>query len=299
MVFVTMTAVFLIIVTLMLELFRSHKRDFLTTKVELSSLNREIRLLNDKLNVFQDEFNGVTSNQSEDHRQILEVIGLLRDSQTKSFNELRAHIDATYMQTESLFSLFSSLRPDIPFPKTRGWAASPDFLKQICSLVLTKKPALVFETGSGVSTLVIAYCLKKLGKGKIISLDHLTHYADETLEMIAMHGLSEYAEIYHAPLKETLIGQETWLWYDLDGVKIDKDIDILIIDGPPATTQPLARYPVLPMLYHHLGKDVVALLDDGARQDEKDIVERYKTEFPKLTYRYLDFEKGAFIMTRS
>ena len=160
-------------------------------------------------------------------------------------------------------------------------------------------PNYVIEAGSGVSTVVIAYCLKRNGKGKIISLDHLQEYADATHEMIDMHELTQYAEVCYAPLKDVQINDEAWLWYDLNYLEIEDEIDLLVVDGPPAATQSLARYPAIPLLFDHLSKDAVFVLDDGRRQNEKDIIKRYENEFPYFKTEYLDFEKGAFVLTRT
>ena len=45
------------------------------------------------------------------------------------------------------------------------------------------------ETGSGVSTLVIAYGLEKLGRGRVIALDHDAGYAAGTRHGIVMDPL--------------------------------------------------------------------------------------------------------------
>jgi len=325
-VFVTIIFTLLIINILMFELYRRHKVDSFKIDSDLKSLvanfNTELKLLQTEFNHINTEFNNINTELnkistdlesllkeadmsanklsiiSDEQSGIKEGIRTLGINQKKLSDELKIDINTTFIQTESLFSLFSTVKPKLPLPATRGWATSPDILNLICTMVLTKKPRYVFEAGSGVSTIVIAYCLKHLGKGKIISLDHLSDYADATREMISLHDLTEFAEIYHAPIKNVQINNEAWLWYDLDCLNIQDTIDILIVDGPPAAIQPLARYPALPLLYNHLSEDVVIIMDDGIRQDEKDIAERYKNEFPSFTSQYKDLEKGAFILTR-
>ena len=44
------------------------------------------------------------------------------------------------------------------------------------SIIFSIKPDTILELGSGVSTIISAYCLKKIGNGKIISLDHEKEY---------------------------------------------------------------------------------------------------------------------------
>ncbi|MFM7450344.1 MAG: class I SAM-dependent methyltransferase [Leptolyngbyaceae cyanobacterium] len=201
-----------------------------------------------------------------------------------------------YQQIESLFSLFFTLRPDLPLPNMRGWAASPDFLKTVIELVLIEQPALILEAGSGVSTLLIAYCLKRLGKGRVISLDHDFKFAAISQNLLASHGLSEIATVVYAPLKEFEINGQKWLWYDKSRLELDQTIDFFVIDGPPQSVQKLARYPALPLLFNHLSDKAILLLDDGYREDEREIVALWQREFNDISCEIIDAEKGAYLI---
>ncbi|MEY2831021.1 MAG: hypothetical protein RLZZ574_279, partial [Cyanobacteriota bacterium] len=194
--------------------------------------------------------------------------------------EIKRVNEISVQQIESLFSIFFTLEPKLPLPTTRGWAASPDFLKEIISLIYRQKPQLVVEASSGVSTLIIAYCLKRLGSGKLISLEHEQKFAQATQNNLSLHGLDDIATVIHAPLVEVEINNAInntknntkWLWYDLTKIEIPDAIDMLIVDGPPGTTQKLARYPALPLLHKKLSRDAIIVLDDGARSDEGKII---------------------------
>jgi hypothetical protein len=209
-------------------------------------------------------------------------------------NNLIRKGDNDYHQLEALFSLFFSIKPKIPFPETRKGAASPDLLKFIYKTIYYNKPDLVLEASSGISTLIIAYCLKNIGKGKVISLEHDQKYANITREYICLHDLVEIASIIHAPLKEFKINNETFLWYSLDNLKLDKPIDLLVVDGPPASTQYMARYPALPLLHKSMNGQSQIILYGGIREDEKKIVQRWITEFDCIKEKYINFEKNAF-----
>jgi predicted O-methyltransferase YrrM len=212
-----------------------------------------------------------------------------RDLQKRNFNNFR--------QTESL--IFSTLELDLPIPDTRSWAASPDLLKKLTEIILEEKPDFIVEASSGVSTLVIAYCLKRLGKGKVLSLEHDERYVKKSQNLISFHGLDNIATVVLAPLKETVINDTKWLWYDLDYVSIDQPIDLLVIDGPPVHVQKLSRYPALPLLQPHLSDNALIILDDGIRDDEKEIVEAWANEFQDFSSEYINLEKGAYLLHRS
>jgi Methyltransferase domain len=204
-----------------------------------------------------------------------------------------------YRQIESFLSLFFTLKPSLPLPDTRGWAASPDLLKKITEVILIEKPSLVIEASSGVSTLVIAYCLKKLGKGKVVSLEHDAKYAAISQSLISFHGLEDIATIVYAPLKGFESNDQRWLWYNTDRLKIDQPIDLLVVDGPPGNIQKLSRYPALPLLYRHLNNKSTIILDDGHREDEKKIVALWEKEFSHISSEFLDMERGAYLIHKN
>lgn len=227
---------------------------------------------------------------------IFEVYRRLNSHVKLVHSDLVRKTNNDYHQIESLFSLFFSIKPSMPFPTTRKWAASPDLLKLIIETLYKNKPELVIEASSGISTLIIAYCLKNIGKGKVVSLEHDPQYAKITRENIKLHGLGDFASIIHAPLKRVEINDKTFLWYNLDSFKIEQPIDLLVIDGPPASIQRLARYPALPLLYSDLHENAIIILDDGCRKDEKEIVKLWEEEFNNITHEYIELEKGAFLI---
>lgn len=209
------------------------------------------------------------------HRQIGE----------QQFNEFR--------QLEALTALYGTLDIAQPLPRTRHTAASPDFLHLLANEIFRLRPETIVEVGSGTSTLIAAYCLRKIGRGRIVSLDHLQKYADITRQTVDAHGLGEYASVAHAPLKNYDLDGETYRWYDDAALAGVERIDLLIVDGPPQQVNAWARYPAIPLLRARLGEESVALLDDGGRADETAIVEAWRQRYA-MDYRVEATEKGAF-----
>ncbi|WP_347258570.1 class I SAM-dependent methyltransferase [Methylocaldum sp.] len=229
---------------------------------------------------------------------LLEVYRRLSEERRDDLARQQKQRSRNYEQIEALFSLFFTLKPTLPLPATRGWAASPDFLKKLMELILTTKPGFVVEASSGVSTLVIAYCLKRLGAGMLVSLEHEAKYAIATRNLLSFHHLGEFATVVHAPLKEIMITGRKWLWYDTDSFKIEQPIDLLVIDGPPKEIQKLSRYPALPLLYAQLSDKSTIILDDGRRDDEKEIVTLWEKQFSSLFSEYFDTETGAYVLRK-
>ena len=228
---------------------------------------------------------------------IFELYRRLQIQLKAAANEQLLATRRSYEQSAALLSVVNTIRPTFPLPASNTWAAAPDLLNQLCRLVLSRRPEHVFEIGSGMSTLTLAYCLRQMGRGRIISLESDAAFAAATRGMLADHNLSDVATVVDAPLRETRIGTQQWVWYDTERIPATPSIDLLFVDGPHGMTQPLARYPALPILSPRLAPNSLIVLDDGARADEKTIAERWNREFG-LTSEYLDLQKGAFMFTR-
>jgi predicted O-methyltransferase YrrM len=159
----------------------------------------------------------------------------------------------------------------------------PVAMLAIVELVLGRKPRIIVECGSGTSTIWLAYALERLGSGQVIALEHLEGFADKTRKHLAQHSLERYSKVHTAPLVEREIHGENYLWYASDRVhELPAEIDVLIVDGPPGTTGPIARYPALPALADRLGDGAIVVLDDAARGDETKIQQRWRSEFKCL-----------------
>ncbi|MBI4781801.1 MAG: class I SAM-dependent methyltransferase [Oscillatoriophycideae cyanobacterium NC_groundwater_1537_Pr4_S-0.65um_50_18] len=202
-----------------------------------------------------------------------------------------------YRQIESLFSVFALLKLSHPLPSMREWAISPDMAALIIALVHERKPKRVVEVSSGISTLMVAYCLQQIGEGSVVSLEHEAQFADASREQVGRHGLQNIAKVIHAPLVPVTIADQTWQWYDIAPHQaILHPIDLLIIDGPPGDLQHQSRYPALPQLFDALSADAMVVLDDGDRADEQAIVARWQQEFPGIQVQRIANEKGAFVL---
>jgi predicted O-methyltransferase YrrM len=227
---------------------------------------------------------------------VLDVYRRLQIQLKEAANEQHEYQRATYHQIEALLSVINTIKPSFPLPATRTWSASPDILNQLCRLVLSRRPTVVFEAGSGISTVIVAHCLRRLGRGRVISLEHDAGFATATRQLLADHELSDIATIVDAPLKEVVLGGQRWKWYDTERIPPIPAIDLLFVDGPPQQTQALARYPAIPVLAHRFAPDCVVVLDDGARPDERTIAERWAQEFG-MQAEYLHTEKGAYVIS--
>ena len=185
------------------------------------------------------------------------------------------------------------LSDDLPYNK--DWSAAADFLQLIVDHCLKNKPTTIVECSSGMTSIMLAKCCQINQQGKVYSLENGEPYAANTRHCIDQQALSRYADIIHAPLVDITVGNDVFQWYSLEKLA-ERPIDMLVIDGPPGFIQPLSRYPALPMLYERLTDQCVVFLDDAARDDEKEIVQRWQVEFPGTRHQYIDTERGCSVL---
>jgi len=224
------------------------------------------------------------------------IIIVVVTSAGKAVRMVAKQQDNLYAQTEALMQLNQALNPRSLLPSMRGYAGSPDFLVWLYREIKQRKPKVIVEASSGVSTLVCGYALEQLGEGRVVSLEHHEFFAGISRNNVEQHQLQAIVNVCHAPLKEHTIEGASWQWYDFDIADLPEQIDMLVIDGPPRRTQSLARYPALPLLKSRLAKNAVIFIDDAARADEKAMVKRWKQEFPNLEISQLPAEKGLTVI---
>lgn len=217
---------------------------------------------------------------------------MLYSMQARTQQDMNAH----YHQQEMLHGLYVDLGLTKSLPGTRDWAASPDFLTELMRYALSANPRTVVECSSGTSTVVLARCMQLNGGGKVYSLEHDPVYAQQTRDHLSRHGLAEFAEVIDAPLQTTSFDGADWTWYATGGLPATLQIDMIVIDGPPKTTGPLARYPAGPALFPKLAQRAAVFIDDADRPDERAILRRWGQEFPALAQSKRFCEKGCAVL---
>lgn len=201
-------------------------------------------------------------------------------------------------QEKARLELHALIRPVAPLPTMRDWAISPDLAVILCRLIEEQRPLSVLEAGSGVSSLILGYALKRQGYGQAVALEHLASYAATTRQEIARHGLRPWVQVRQAALTRTTIDGVEWSWYDPSAVSDLRAVDLVLVDGPPAGQDPLARYPLMPLIEQRLAPRVVIVLDDVRRAGEQRIVELWCARYPEFTVENVPTEKGTAIMRR-
>ncbi len=204
-----------------------------------------------------------------------------------------------YRQLESIASLHALIKIRQPLPPMRLWAISPDFALLVATMIKEHRPKHIVELGSGTSTVISSYSLELVGQGKVTSYDHQQEFVDTSRRMIKRHELDTIATIRHAPLTDVDIDSDDWRWYDLEMMSDLRDIDLLIVDGPPEVRGKLSRYPALPALFDQLRDGAIILIDDVMREAETQMINRWLDEFDLEVIEVIPNEKGAAVLKKT
>ncbi len=198
----------------------------------------------------------------------------------------------TFDYPDSYGPLCRRLGLDRGIPYTPKWSAEADFLALAVAVLYEEAPEVIVECSSGLSTLVLARACRLAGRGRVYSLENGGEFVEATREALAVYDLLDVAEVIHAPLCETRIGEDCWQWYDLSRLPVGA-AQMLVIDGPPGFLQPLSRYPALPMLAERLAPGCRILLDDADRPDERALVARWQRDYPGLSVTWPETARGC------
>ena len=222
--------------------------------------------------------NDAAAADSEQIKTIAKSVNSILPSQRTEI--ARAQISSV-KEVEAILQLQAFLALDKPMPLLGGWAMEPVSMLGVVTELIARQPKLVLECGSGTSTLWIAKALKRIGKGRLVSLEHLKEHHAATSRALLAAGLDSRVDLRLAPLRSHRIGKEQFKWYDLRRTDLpDNSVDFLLIDGPPQATGPLARYPALPLIKRLLADQALIILDDANRPEEIEEVVRWLKEYP-------------------
>jgi hypothetical protein len=195
-------------------------------------------------------------------------------------------------------TLTLAVRPRAPLPPLGGdWAIFPDFAGLIVRTIRQQRPRVVVELGSGVSTVITAYMMKRYA-GHLVSVDHSEEFMAVTRQNVRQHGLQEFVTFVHAPLCDMRVDGREHTWYRTSDLRVSGPIDLLVVDGPVASTCPLARYPALPMLRERMAESFTVLMDDTRRRDEREIIRLWSERYPELRVsNHERYVQGAGVLT--
>ncbi len=244
---------------------------------------------------------------SFDNGEILATVavgGALALGLRQAVRAVQREQDTRYRRSEAWLAIYSVIQPAVPFRPIQIYQATPEFLRFVVQLMLESKPALVVELGSGLSTVLAAYCIERNGQGRIVSIDHEARFCEATRSLLRLHGLERHVRLVHAPLIAVEAGGRTSQWYDPAVIRraLDEEgrpIGLLVVDGPPGKDQSMARFPAVPLLEDRLTPTALVLVDDARRPDEQAMVAEWMQRYEGFSRENYQSEKGTIILRRN
>jgi hypothetical protein len=231
---------------------------------------------------------------------------------------LKKEISNATRQLEAYVALQASLGSDFVLPAMHGWAISPDLALFLVETVRAREFDAVVEFGSGTSTLLIAKALdishksnRSRRKTMQVAFEHLEEYEKKTAALLHSAGLRSNVELTLSPLTTFRADNgDLFPYYDCQSTLRAladrlKHIEVprlfVVVDGPPGSTAPLARYPALQVLLRALPTiSATVVLDDSSRPDEREVAQRWIGDLFDLGYSPrssdLPLEKGARVI---
>lgn len=299
------------------------------TQAQLALSEQELQLASKQL-----ESNSVNN---DNFKNLEEKLNSLSSNIT---NHMDKKLHNTSRQLESFMGLQGYLEHgDMPL-SYHGWPISPDIALFLIEKIESNNYDLIIEFGSGTSTALFAKTVlnrslknsghsaknKLLGSQgqqelahtipsnddlpkRVVTFEHNKNYHKKTQALLSISNLEQVVELVHAPLVDYNYKGDDYLYYACDATleRISKMFEgreakiLVLVDGPPGGTGPLARFPALPKLLNTLSTHSLhVIMDDTNRQDEKDIVKKWgeilSTRGLSFKQHSYGFEKGAILM---
>ena len=149
-----------------------------------------------------------------------------------------------------------------------GYSATVPLLREILRRA-NECDGDVIEAGSGLSTVLLSYCLPE--HRRLLAFENDAEWTDF---VNGQCGPRRSLPVVHSPL----IDHQTYVWYQLPLELEDMQVGLFVCDGPPGRSKG-GRYGGLPQLHRWLSPGAVVILDDVERDSETDVIDRWKVEF--------------------
>jgi predicted O-methyltransferase YrrM len=242
------------------------------------------------LGLARKQVRAISEDEAQTHSQLLANVS--RDLQL-----LRQH-------EEALCSIWRTLPIRAPLPRLGGWCVSADTAAELVSRVLTHKPLLIVEFGSGASSVVLGYAAEVLrsqggAEARVISFEHDADHVARTEILIRMHRLNHVVQVVHAPLERCdAADYPAALAYCQASLAAlpQRSIGLLFVDGPPLRgAAAVDRAACVLATARYLAPGAMVFFDDADR--DRLIIQHVAEGIGAVCNEWLCTDKGAAVLT--
>ena len=289
-----------------------------TSKEALSSENEKLKLKNFVNQALLKQLEAI----EQTHKDEVALVKKQLEESNSRFSSLESHITDTMTrvsanttkQLESFISLQNYLISESQLLNFHGWPISPDIALFLVQKIEENNYDLVIEFGSGTSTLLMSKVLKQRAlkspehpSPRLVTFEHNEKYFNQTLQALKQQSTEDQVDLVYAPLEPFSFEDETFSYYSCkekfqalrEALENKTQKVLVLVDGPPGATGPLARFPVLPYLLTSFpDQQIHMVLDDYDRADEKAIVKKWEELLEEKSIAFqsesIPSEKGLY-----
>lgn len=196
-----------------------------------------------------------------------------------------AHENALLPSPRRLRSRGSSLRDPVlsrvlSSEELGSWALDADSISFLEAEIKRRRPRVILEFGSGVSTVCLARFISRFcGEGRIFSVEQDRQHMAKTSKLLEDANLSNLVEMVHSPVVWQYISGRHLPCYDIRNSNLadamsDAQAEFVLIDGPAAGSG--ARFGTLELARPFVVDTARYCLDDGLRDDELAIASQWE-----------------------
>jgi Methyltransferase domain len=174
-----------------------------------------------------------------------------------------------------------------------GWTLPPATINFIEQTVQERRPDVVLEFGSGISTVCLAQFMRELhGNPKrllVMSVDEHDEYARETRARLAAHEVADNAVVVVAPVRDQAADGTPARCYllppmpELRAMLDNRRADLVVVDGPTLGSGG-SRFATVIVARDLIAEGATILVDD-ARRDAELTVARQWQRLPGIAVR--------------
>lgn len=213
----------------------------------------------------RDKVFGVDKNRTNAEKEVAKAM----DLDKFNFRELKAmEVLKPYFPDGYLFETSFSL--------------SFQTIQHLLNDIIFKRPKIVLEFGSGLSSLILDNFIRKEKLDvKVISVDDNKPWQEFLSSKV------EHVEFFHFPIKEenkySHNQDKNWFGIPDDHPIHQYHFDLVVVDAPKWSNCKYSRYGFVPFLEGKIDEKSIIYLDDAHRGDETKILEWFKEKYPQFT----------------
>jgi predicted O-methyltransferase YrrM len=166
-----------------------------------------------------------------------------------------------------------------------GWTLPPATIDFIERVIQDRRPDVVLEFGSGVSTVCLAQFMRELHDDAkriyVLSVEEHEKYATATRGLLASLGLAENVVVIVAPVKDQSLGGTRARCYALPSISGlqallgNRRADLVVVDGPTLGSKG-SRFATVIVARDLIAEGATILLDDARRDAELTIARQWQ-----------------------